>query len=127
MKEETSAINGGKGRILKTVPSPPPLSSLSSKNNLPESPLSLSSSSSLSSASSSSTSSNGCNGGTIGVAQEEECRTSILIKKQMNEIDKEIHRRMQNRNIKKVQFCNFKLKFETFLKDKFYSLKSFQF
>lgn len=31
-----------------------------------------------------------------------DCRTSVLIKKQMNEIDKEINRRIQNKNIKKV-------------------------
>uniref|UniRef100_A0A0M3HTB0 PDZ domain-containing protein n=1 Tax=Ascaris lumbricoides TaxID=6252 RepID=A0A0M3HTB0_ASCLU len=31
-----------------------------------------------------------------------DCRTSVLIKKQMNEIDKEINRRIQNKNIKKI-------------------------
>ncbi|VDM45395.1 unnamed protein product [Toxocara canis] len=31
-----------------------------------------------------------------------DCRTSVLIKKQMNEIDKEINRRIQNKNIKKA-------------------------
>uniref|UniRef100_A0A183ERK8 DEK_C domain-containing protein n=1 Tax=Gongylonema pulchrum TaxID=637853 RepID=A0A183ERK8_9BILA len=33
---------------------------------------------------------------------QDDCRTSVLIKKQMSEIDKEIHRRAQNKNIKKI-------------------------
>ncbi|VDM96079.1 unnamed protein product [Thelazia callipaeda] len=45
------------------------------------------------------------NANNTSVSIQDECRTSVLIKKQMNEIDKEINRRIQNRNIKKV--CNF--------------------
>lgn len=36
-----------------------------------------------------------------------DCRTSVLIKKQMSEIDKEINRRIQNKNIRKV--CTFSI------------------
>ncbi|VDK70416.1 unnamed protein product [Litomosoides sigmodontis] len=47
--------------------------------------------------------SNGTSGGGGGVTSiQDECRTSVLIKKQMNEIDREINRRIQNRNIKKI-------------------------
>lgn len=49
------------------------------------------------------------------VTIQDECRTSVLIKKQMNEIDKEIHRRAQNRNIKKV-FIFYVLLWKSFAK-----------
>ncbi|EJW84728.1 hypothetical protein WUBG_04361 [Wuchereria bancrofti] len=95
VKEENSEIII-KAEGSETVPSKTSISSSSLSKNIPES-----SSSSTSSTSSSSSSSNGGNNGTSIV--QEECRTSVLIKKQMNEIDKEINRRIQNRNIKKVR------------------------
>ncbi|VDN93350.1 unnamed protein product [Brugia pahangi] len=96
MKEGNSKIII-KAEASETIPSKTSTSSSSSlSKNIPE----LSSSSSSSSATSSSSSSTGNNGASI---VQEECRTSVLIKKQMNEIDKEINRRIQNRNIKKVR------------------------
>uniref|UniRef100_A0A2K6VPZ5 Uncharacterized protein n=1 Tax=Onchocerca volvulus TaxID=6282 RepID=A0A2K6VPZ5_ONCVO len=84
MIKESSSVNSSK--ISETIPFKTSSSSSSFKN-IPETSLS--------------SSSNG-NSGTNTV--QEECRTSVLIKKQMNEIDKEINRRIQNRNIKKVCF-----------------------
>ncbi|VBB34976.1 unnamed protein product [Acanthocheilonema viteae] len=78
--KELSSMNSSK--LSETMPSKTSLSSTSSKN-MPESSLS---------------SSDGNN--SVSTVQDE-CRTSFLIKKQMNEIDKEINRRIQNRNIKK--------------------------
>ncbi|EFO21402.1 hypothetical protein LOAG_07086 [Loa loa] len=90
VKKENSEIIT-KEKVSEAIPSKTSISSssLSSKNMLE------------SSLSSSSSSSNGNNA--ISNVQGE-CRTSVLIKKQMNEIDKEINRRIQNRNIKKVCF-----------------------
>lgn len=88
---ELSSMNSSK--LSQTVPSniSTSHSSISSKSIPETSLLSVPSSNGSSSA-----------GGVTSI--QDECRTSVLIKKQMNEIDKEINRRIQNRNIKKVCF-----------------------
>ncbi|VDO31797.1 unnamed protein product [Onchocerca flexuosa] len=99
MIKELSSMNSSK--ISETIPFKTSTSSSSSSiKNIPETSLSSSS-----------------NGNNDTSTVQEECRTSVLIKKQMNEIDKEINRRIQNRNIKKVYF-EFRFRIEKYLKKK---------